>query len=126
MKTAPKQYVPRTDGPVFEVLKKLAVEAAKRFGLPLAAVLPIVRQPKSSWCYGFCQYDQIHIAFREPGGARVFHYALLDTLSHELAHLTCYDHDNRWMKLHLRILGWLVRERDAFNKVRRAGREWRD
>lgn len=74
--------------------------------------------PRASF-FGDCSEDGvIRIRLRRPSGRRLEPYNILDTLAHELAHLSFWDeHTSQWFGEHVRIQQYFL-ERKIYEDVR--------
>jgi len=105
------------DEPLFRFVNAMMIKAATQFRLPLRRVLPLEKENCSRY-FGRCEKDgTIYVRVRDAskGGRRWKGidepYQIIDTMSHELAHLITLDHTPKWFDLHLMILGDLAGRR---------------
>lgn len=88
---------------------------ARMFDLPLKRIKLL--SPKKDF-YGDCSGDGvIRIQIRR-GKQRLLPYQIIDTLSHELAHLQFNNHKSRWFTLHVSIL-MRMGQNDEYRKLKR-------
>jgi hypothetical protein len=98
----------KSDRLLFEFVKGQVEHHARMFNLPLRSVSPLPR--KKCWYYGKCnKHGDICIRVRNSNsgdkwGGLDLPYQIIDTMSHELAHLLTVEHSNEWFELHTRIL----------------------
>jgi len=60
--------------------------------------------PKTAAHFGDCSENGlIRLRLRRASGRRLEPYNILDTLAHELAHLSFWEHTDLWFREHLRI-----------------------
>ena len=83
-----------------DYVEDILCDFAHLFGLPLKKVGWLGPRRKF---FGDCKNGRIRIQLRRHG-YRIYPYHLIDTLSHELAHLRYPNHKRDWFELHLRIL----------------------
>jgi predicted metal-dependent hydrolase len=99
----------KKDAGIFSALQEWAFLYAEIFNLPIKSVRALEKK-KCARYFGRCsKKGNIRIRVRESGvdgewKGRDEAYQIIDTLSHELAHLWEQSHNDDWFSLHTAIL----------------------
>jgi len=102
------------DRKLWSFCRELASDIADAFSLPLAK-LRVLSDEKDF--FGDCSNDGIVRVQLRRFGRRLLPYQIIDTISHELAHLRHNNHKAEWFALHAEILRSI--RPAAYTKLRR-------
>jgi len=95
---------------LFRFVRRNMESMAARYRLPLKRVLPLEKENCARY-FGRCEKDgtifvRVRNASKDGRWKGIDEpYQIIDTMSHELAHLITLDHTQQWFDLHIMILG---------------------
>jgi predicted metal-dependent hydrolase len=96
-----------SDAELWHYVRHTVRKYAARFHLPLRSVKLM---PAHKDFYGDCSSDgRIRIQLRRNGDGPIA-YQIIDTMAHELAHLSNPNHKRGWFELHVGILSCMADE----------------
>ena len=81
------------------------------FNLSLKDIRPIKKKDRGLYVASCSEQGRIRMDLRNRFGKRFDAYHLIDTMSHELAHLKYQNHSAQWFNFHLRILTEMEQDR---------------